>query len=252
MIQLSPRRLTLAVCLILTPSAPAVAQLAYQSPPADLLKILEAPANPITSVSPNRQWVLVTVSDPRSITISDMADSAYYLGGSKIRANPDYRVENIGVRTAIVSNIDGKTVRSLEVPAGGRIGPAVWSVNGNKLAYTTISKGTMAVESLDLQSGATRRVSTSGLSGKIGDLDWSRDGKDLAFTVTTSAGTALWIADVPSASARRLTPPNLNFTTAHGNIVDDAGCNWHEGRARLVCRLWPANRGPATPMMLRS
>jgi len=245
MIQLSPRRLTLAVSLILTPFAPAVAQLAYQSPPADLLKILEAPANPVTSVSPDHQWVLVTVSDPRSITISDMADSAYYLGGSKIRANPDYRVENIGVRTATVSNIDGKTVRSLDVPAGGRIGTAAWSVNGNKLAYSTISKGTMAIEILDLPSGATRRANASGLSGKIGDLDWSRDGKNLAFTVTTPAGTALWIADVQSGSARRLTPPNLNFTTARGNIVDDAGCNWLEGRAPLVCRLWPANRGAA-------
>ena len=245
MIQLSPRRLTLAVSLILTPFAPAVAQLAYQSPPADLLKILEAPANPVTSVSPDHQWVLVTVSDPRSITISDMADSAYYLGGSKIRANPDYRVENIGVRTATVSNIDGKTVRSLDVPAGGRIGTAAWSVNGNKLAYSTISKGTMAIEILDLPNGATRRANASGLSGKIGDLDWSRDGKNLAFTVTTPAGTALWIADVQSGSARRLTPPNLNFTTARGNIVDDAGCNWLEGRAPLVCRLWPANRGAA-------
>src|SRR6266480_2084906 len=136
--QLSPRRLTMAVCLILTPSGPAVAQLAYQSPPADLLRILEAPANPVTSVSANRQWVLVTVSDPRAITISDMADSAYYLGGSKIRANPDYRIENIGIRTAAVSSIDGKTVRNLDVPGGGRIGVAAWSVNGNRLAYTTI------------------------------------------------------------------------------------------------------------------
>src|SRR2546423_12745825 len=94
----------------------------YRSPAADLVKILEAPANPVTSISPSRQWVLVTVSDPRTITISDMADSAYYLAGSKIRANPDYRVENIGIRSASVSSIDGKIERTLQVPAGGRLG----------------------------------------------------------------------------------------------------------------------------------
>ena len=64
--------------------------------------------------------------------------------------------------------------------------------------------------------------------------------------MTTPAGTSLWAADVGNGTARRLTPPTLNFTTARGNIVDDAGCNWLNGREPLVCRLWPANHG-ATP-----
>ncbi|HEY3134037.1 MAG TPA: prolyl oligopeptidase family serine peptidase [Gemmatimonadaceae bacterium] len=243
MIRFSSRRLWLTACVLLSPLSSSWAQLAYQSPSADLLKILEAPANPVTSVSPNRQWLLVTVGDPRSITISEMADSAYYLGGSKIRANPDYRVENYGIRSGTVTSIDGKTTRSLEVPAGGRIGAAAWSVSGDRLAYTSINKGAMSVDLLDLPGGNLRRVTGSGLSGKIGDLDWSRDGKDLAFTVTTPAGTALWVADVGNGTARRLTPQSLNFTTAHANIVDDAGCNWLAGKAPLVCRLWPANRG---------
>ena len=109
-------------CLLFAPLIPAWAQQAYQSPPADLVKILEAPANPVTSISPDRQWVLVTVSDPRTITIRDMADSAYYLAGSKIRANPDYRIENIGIRSGTVSSIDGKLDRTLQVPPGGRLG----------------------------------------------------------------------------------------------------------------------------------
>jgi dipeptidyl aminopeptidase/acylaminoacyl peptidase len=245
MIATSYRRPLLTACLVFTPFSSGVAQLTYQSPPADLVKILEAPANPVTSVSPNRRWVLVTIGDPRTVSISDMADSAYYLGGSKIRANPDHRVENIGIRSATVSSIDGKVVRSLEVPAGGRVGTATWSVSGDKLAYTTISKGAMALEVMDLPSGNVRRANGGGLSGKIGDLDWSRDGKDIAFTTTTSTGTSLWVADVGSGATRRLTSPDLNFTTAHGNVVDDPGCNWLNGKAPLVCRLWPANRGAA-------
>jgi dipeptidyl aminopeptidase/acylaminoacyl peptidase len=228
---------------MLAPLIPAWAQQTYQSPAADLVKILEAPANPITSISPNRQWVLVTVSDPRTVTISDMADSAYYLAGSKIRANPDYRVENIGIRSGMVSSIDGRIERTLQAPAGGRIGSTAWSKTGDQLAYTTISNGTMSVEILDPASGRTRYVAGSGLTGRIRDLDWSRDGKNLAFTTTTAAGTALWVADVGNSAARRLTPPTLNFTTARGNVVDDAGCNWLDGRAPLLCRLWPANRG---------
>jgi dipeptidyl aminopeptidase/acylaminoacyl peptidase len=234
------------VCLMLAPLIPAWAQQTYQSPPADLVKILEAPANPITSISPNRQWVLVTVSDPRTVTISDMADSAYYLAGSKIRANPDYRVENIGIRSGTVSGIDGKVEHQLEVPAGGRLGSTAWSISGDQLAYTTVSNGGMSVEILDPATGHKRHITASGLSGRIRDLDWSRDGKNLAFTATTPAGTSLWVADIGNGTARRLTPSTLNFTTARGNIVDDAGCNWLNGKAPLVCRLWPANHG-ATP-----
>jgi dipeptidyl aminopeptidase/acylaminoacyl peptidase len=234
-----------AACLILAPLIPARAQQTYQSPPADLVKILEAPANPVTSISPNRQWVLVTVSDPRTVTISDMADSAYYLAGSKIRANPDYRIENIGIRSGTVSSIDGKIERSLNTPAGGRIGSTAWSPAGDQLAYTTISNGAMSVEILDPATGRTRRIVAPGLSGKFRDLDWSRDGKNLAFTVTTPSATKLLVADVASGKARLFSFDQINFTMARGNIVDDAGCNWLSGKTELVCRMWPANRSTA-------
>src|SRR5882762_8008704 len=189
MIRLSYRRVLSTACLMLAPLIPVRGQQTYQSPPADLVKILEAPANPVISISPNRHWVLVTISDPRTVTISDMADSAYYLAGSKIRANPDFRVENIGIRSATVSGIDGKVERTLKVPDGGRLGSTAWSNGGDLLAFTTISNGTMAVEILDPASGRTRRVTGSGLAERIRDFDWWRDGMRLAFTLTTPAGT---------------------------------------------------------------
>ncbi|MFL5559126.1 MAG: S9 family peptidase [Gemmatimonadaceae bacterium] len=242
MIYHSLRRLLLAAWIIPAPFATAFAQQSYQSPPADLVKILDAPANPVISISPNRQWVLVTVSDPRTVTINDMADSAYYLAGSKIRANPDFRVENIGIRSATVTSIDGKTARSLEVPPGGRIGSIEAARIGDQLAYTIVSNGAMSLMVFDPATGRARRINAPGMSGRIRDLNWSRDRKNLAFTVTTSAGTALWVADVLNATARRLTAPVLNFTTARGNIVDDPGCAWLNGKSEIVCRLWPANR----------
>ena len=242
MISISYRRVLSTASFVFTPLFVAPAQQTYRSPPADLIRILEAPANPVSSISPNRQWILITVSDPRTITISDMADSAYYLAGSKIRANPDYRIENIGIRSGKVSSIDGKTERALQVPSAGRIGTTSWSSDGEHLAYTTIGGGKMELVILDPATGVLHHIAAAGLSGKMQDLDWSRDGRHLAFTATTPAGTAVWIADVASGTARRLTGPALNFTTARGNIVDDPGCGWLNGKAPLVCRLWPAQR----------
>src|SRR4051812_24034373 len=234
-------RAAIIACLCLSPAFSIGSQQTYQSPPADLLRILDAPANPVVSISPNRQWVLVTVSDPRTITISDMADLAHYLARSKIRANPDFRIDNIGVRSATISGVDGGNQRSLDVPSGGRIGSTAWS-RGNQLAYTTISNGTMSLYVIDAASGRATRVGVPNMSGRIRDLSWSTDGKHLAFTTTTPPGTALWVADVSANTARRLTPASLNFTTARGNIVDDPGCDWLNGKAPLVCRLFATNR----------
>ena len=244
----SYRRILSTACLVLAPLTAAQTQQTYQSPPADLVKILDAPAPPITSISPNGQWVLVTVSDPRTVTISDMADSAYYLAGSKIRANPDFRIENIGIRSGTVSGAGGDVERTLPIPAGGRIGSTEWASNwvgmGNQLAYTTIANGKMALDIYYPDNpGKVRHISAPGLSGKIRDLEWSRDAVHLAFTETTPAGTSLWVADALAGQAMRVTPPVLNFTTARGNIVGDTGCSWLDGLPPLVCRLWPANRG---------
>ena len=158
-------RRVLFACLI--PFASLRAQQSYQTPSPDLVRILEAPANPVATISPDRHWVLVTVSDPRTVTISEMADSAYYLAGTKIRANPDFRIENIGIRSAIVSGVDGKTQRTLDVPANGRIGSTAWSRDGAQLAYTTISNGKMALDILDPVSGRTRRISAPAGGARI-------------------------------------------------------------------------------------
>jgi hypothetical protein len=243
MIRLFYRRAFSAACLMIVHVTGVHAQQTYQSPPADLVKILEAPANPVISVSPSRQWVLVTVNDPRTVTISDMADSAYYLAGSKIRANPDYRVENIGIRSATLSSAGGDLERVIPVPPDGRIGNTAWSTRDNRLAYTTISNGKTALDIYYPTNPARiQHIVAPGLSGRIRDLSWSREGAQLAFTETIPAGTALWVADVVAGKASRITPPTLNFTTARGNIVDDPGCDWLNGQAPLVCRLWPANR----------
>src|ERR1700674_2475063 len=170
------RRLVTPFCLTLPPFFTVPAQQTYQSPPADLVKILEAPAAPVSSISPDRRWILVTVSDPRTVTISDMADSAYYLAGSKIRANPDYRIENIGIRSGTVSSIDGKIEQALPVPVGGRIGSTAWSGDGHHLAYTTIVNGNMALGFLSPDSsGRVLNDVSPPFKGKIRDLDWSRD-----------------------------------------------------------------------------
>jgi Dipeptidyl aminopeptidases/acylaminoacyl-peptidases len=223
-------------------NAPSVgAQIAYQTPPAELLRVLQAPASPVASVSPVRHWVLVSTSDPRSISIRDMAEPAYYLAGSKIRATPDSKIENIGIQTATISNVDGKTKRALTVPDGGRIGSIAWSRDDQSLAYTTISNGAMKLYAIKLPSGQPLPITGAGLAGRLRDLTWSPDGKHIAFTAATSAGVSLWAGDW-NGTARKLTSPNINFVRSAGNRGEETACSWTDD-TDLRCRLFPATHG---------
>src|SRR5437667_10451832 len=103
-------------------SSLAHGQIKYQTPSPDLVRILEAPSTPVPMISPNRKWILVTSSDPRTITIRDMAEPAYYLAGAKVPANPDAKIANVGIVSGSGTNLGGSLTRTLPAPAGGRAG----------------------------------------------------------------------------------------------------------------------------------
>jgi dipeptidyl aminopeptidase/acylaminoacyl peptidase len=229
------------VLVALIPGIRASAQIKYQTPSPDLVRILEAPSTPVPVISQNRKWVLVTSSDPRTVTIRDMAEPAYYLAGAKVPANPDAKIENVGIVSASVVRIDGSVTRALPVPAGGRLGNAALSGEGDRIAFTTIDGRTMQLYVMDLGTGGSRRVNAPNLGGKLGDLSWSNDGTHLAFTSTISAGVSLWVTDANGA-ARRLTSPVVSFVNSSVGRGSNSVCPWIS-TSELLCRLFPANHG---------
>ena len=243
-------RVSIATAVLGAPFSESVAQSTYQLPPAAMTQIMDAASAPVATVSSNRKWLLTSISDPRSITIADMAEPALFLAGRKISPVASSKIENIGMRSAMLQSIDGTVSRALKIPAGGRIGSATWSPIGASLAYTTIANRRMSLRMHDAAAGSDREYSATG--GRIQDLNWSRDGKHLAFTVTTPAGVALWMSNAAGTNVSRLTPPAINHV--------NGGCAWMGASPRLLCRMNIANRGaqpresdvPAGPIVQES
>ena len=71
---------------------------------------------------------------------------------------------------------------------------------------------------------------------------WSPDSRHVAFTNTTDSGVELWIASVDTKRARRLTEPEL---MAASGWRGDRPCQWLPGSQALLCKLIPADCGPA-------
>lgn len=222
---------------LLAHSSVAASQTTYRQPPAAMMQVMEAPAPPAGTLSPDRKWLLVTVSDPRSTTIADLAEPAYFLAGSRVNPKPDSRIQNIGIRSAVLSSVQGASEHSLVVPSGGRIGTVEWAPDGSMLAYTTIGGGRMSLVLLDPATNVSHEFRPA--SGRIRDLNWSRDARHLAFTVTTPGGVALWATDRAAAKSTRLTTPSVNYV--------DGGCIWIGATPKLLCRMSVAGRGSEPP-----
>ena len=99
--------------------------------------------------------------------------------------------------------------------------------------------------SLELQAlpnGKATAVSGLPERAKIRFAEWSPDGRKIAFVNINDAkedpGLSLWIIDVAAARARRLPGVALNG-------IFGPPCEWLSDSQRLVCKMVPADRGPA-------
>jgi hypothetical protein len=69
---------------------------------------------------------------------------------------------------------------------------------------------------------------------------WSPDGKHVAFVVARPTRTELWLVDRSGGDARR-----LSDDVAINATQPSRACHWLSDSNALVCRVVPANRGPA-------
>ena len=233
------RRLIPAFATVLFPLALSAQASGYRTPPDAIAKIIDAPAPPGVSVSPDRQWLLITSSDIDEITIEELAEPTLFLAGRRIRTNPIHQIEVVGVRSARLQPIDGGGAEiTIDVPTGTRISFPQWTRDSKRLAYFSIAEGRMGLRVFDVATKRARTITAPGLTGRLAPSGgWSRDGKHFLFTATTPAGVALWVADMDAGTAKRLTTPTINFVAG--------GCGWTAGRAPALCLLYPTTRGAA-------
>jgi dipeptidyl aminopeptidase/acylaminoacyl peptidase len=253
-LRLTARRLPAALALALLPVGSLVAQgSGYRTPPDAINRILDGPAPPAASVSPDRRWMLVTTADIDETTLEELAEPTMFLAGRRFRTNPVHQIEVVGIRSAALQPVEGGTAITIDVPAGTRLGTPQWARDGKRIAFFSIAEGRMGVRVYDVAARRMRTIAAPSLTGRLTLAGgWSRDGRHFLFTATTPAGAALWVADVEAGTARRLTTPTINYIAG--------GCNWSAGQAPAMCLLFPAGRGappkepsaPAGPIVQES
>ena len=203
MVRISLARLAALLLPALLLAAPAAAQDAdgYQTPPAALAQLVDAPNTPAVDLSPDRSMMLL-MERPGAPSIAEVAAPELRLAGLRInpRTNGPSRASSYTGLT--LRALDGSTERAVTgLPAGAAIRNVAWSPDGAHVAFTVDGEDRIDLYVADVATGAARRL----LDAAVNDafygrpFTWAPDGRSLVVrTVPAGRGAAPEAPRVPA------------------------------------------------------
>ena len=162
--------LTRLLCVGL-PSLAVVARIAaqesYRNPIPSITRILDAPALPAVLPSLDGSKLLL-LERPGLPSIAQLAGPELRLAGERInpRNNAQSRLPTFS--TLIVQPVPKGDPRRIVVPWHARVGEAMWSPNGDKVAFTLVEDGGVSLWLADASSGAIRMLAGPTLNAAFG------------------------------------------------------------------------------------
>ncbi len=170
--------------------ATAQEALKYQLPPAEIVKIVDAPQIPLVSVSPDKTSI-VLVERPGIITIKELSAEEYRIAGLRINpatSGPSRQTFNLGFK---IMNIDGTNIREIGgMPQDARLGVPVWSTDGKKFAFSNTKQSSIELWVCDVATLTASKVADdinmvfgNSFRGSGGSFNWLSDNKSIVYCV---------------------------------------------------------------------
>jgi dipeptidyl aminopeptidase/acylaminoacyl peptidase len=156
----------------------------YQMPPQPMVEMVDAPLVPQTTLSPTGEWMLL-LERPALPAIAELAQPELRLAG--LRINPRNNDQSrAGFASAAVSmrflRLSDRTEKIVQgIPAGARIGEALWSPDGKRVAFTAVRDNTVELMIAEVSNGAAaKRLGERALNPVMGRaFTWFGDSKSL-------------------------------------------------------------------------
>jgi dipeptidyl aminopeptidase/acylaminoacyl peptidase len=142
--------------LLIACAALAQTETKYQTPPKSIADLVDAPAFPFASVSPDQQRILL-VEPPPLLTIADLAEPELKLAG--IRFNPQTHDQPRATyfrKLTFVSIADGRKTEVSGLPNEPRVRHIDWSPDSKRIAFTLSTPAGVELWSAGLDGAAAR------------------------------------------------------------------------------------------------
>lgn len=199
-----------AICVILlgffvslTPSfvSGVFAQDGYQTPPAVLAALVDAPATPGVSVSPDDSRLLLMT--PRTLpSISDLAQPELRLAGRRINPRNNGPSRARYYTSLSIAGITGAGTHSISgIPEDAKISNISWSPDGAYISFAVATDSSIDLYLADASSGSARKLIDRGLNVALGgSVVWMPNSRQLLVrTISPTRGDAPEEPAVPSS-----------------------------------------------------
>jgi dipeptidyl aminopeptidase/acylaminoacyl peptidase len=158
----------------------------YQTPPDDIVSIIDAPPTPVASLGPGRRFVALVHYESHP-PVALLARPFLPLAGIRVDPAIAGRQRTRRLTGISVLSVSDGQIRQLELPIGKSVSIPVWSPDGHRLAFTVDESDGIGVWVADAQTATAREVPGLRVRDVLGGdptapgstVRWSRDGDSL-------------------------------------------------------------------------
>jgi len=170
--------LTALLILLLTANA-SFGQQGYKKPPKEVLDILNAPVTPNGSISPTRDYMLLSTG-ARYPPLADLAQPMLRLAGLRINpsSNSPHRLQYSTALT--LKRIADSSEIKIELPPGAKISAPQWSDDGKHFAFLNTVANNVELWVGETATGKIHNLKGIAINSAYGDpLGWMPDNHSL-------------------------------------------------------------------------
>lgn len=211
----------LALVLAILPLAQILsAQAPYKTPTDDVVRMVNAKPTPIVSISPNKEWMLLTDYNPNP-NIAVLSDPFLKLAGLRISPSLNARQRITEFTGMTLLNIgDGKKV-NIECPKDGRLNASAWSPDGKKLAFLVDYPTGVQLFVADVQTGKSRKLGNVNLNDILGTpMQWMKDNEHiLVKIIAPNRGNPPFISNTPTGPVTEETAGKVSQVMTYQDLL---------------------------------
>ncbi len=205
-------RVLLFVVAAIAMSVSASAQGSYKKPPKELLDVLNAPAIPVSSISPTHDKIAL-LEPLRYPPISELAQPMLRIAGLRINPSSNGQHRQAYFVSLKLKNIaDGKETL-VALPQGAMLMSPQWAPDGKHLAAGNITATGIELWIVDTATAKAKKINGVYVNTVLGGFGWEDSNSISAMVVPAKRG--------PAPAYQNLTPtePSIQETSGRTGAV---------------------------------
>ena len=175
--------LTLTLAMLISIAVTSQEPLGYQLPPQEIIDLVDVPATPSTSISPDNSTIAF-IGNPGIPALEDLAREELRLGGMRIDPLTNGPSRRSYGNSITLTDINGENERPVTgLPESPRISNTSWSPDSRHMAFLQTTENQIELWVLDVENARASKIAQQAINSVMGNaFSWSSDNKTIIFT----------------------------------------------------------------------